>query len=1276
MLTIRFFGGLSIHNDGAPVNLPSQNSRSLLAYCAAHADRLHSRSHLAGIFWPDLPNPTARRRLSHALWEIGQALPPIGNHAYLIREADAIGFNRRLPHEIDLLLFKDGWRQAQNAHNLTTARLHLRMAADLYTGDFLAGFYDDWVLVEQERLREIYLQILQRLMDTEKATGAYDAALRAALALIAVDPLQETAYQQAMRLALQLSRPQEARRLYEQCQATFRAELGIEPAPETAAILTQPEAPTSPARSEAPAFSGEDLPLVGREQERQSLLRWLAETQRGGGGVVLLAGEAGVGKSRLLRALAEDAAWRSMTVLWGQAQDRASEPGHGAPYAPLTSALSHGLSPLRGQQLAALLDRLWIGVAGCLLPQLAQWLPDLTPLPPMPPEQERIRLLEGLVRVILALGEIAPTLLILEDLHWADEATFDALVYLSQRLPASHVLLVASFRPGVAQESAAARQGLQALDQMGVGLRLALAPFGLEETAELIRRGLGLSAPAALFTSRLHQETGGNPLFVLESLHTLHAEGMLTRNQAGEWATPFDGVTTDYAELPFSPAVERTIARRLDRIGGVERGTLAAAAVLGGELSLPLLAQVSGQSGRDLLLALGGLVRHNLLQETTTAYRFSHEKVRETVYGELTPDQRRRLHRRVGAAMAREQSAAASVARHLEMGEDWGQAAHFHWLAGQQAVSLHSYGPALAHLDRAETFSRWVGQRKVDAFTLFLLREEVLDRLGERERQRIALEELAHLAGEQSTRRLVVYQRYGRFLNEVGEYGAALAQLEAGLTLAQAQADGQNQVRLLALLGKTLYRQGDLQAALPMLERAIAQAQAIPAPDVEAEAQATLTGVCNDLSDHAGATAAGEQAILLYRQAQNPVGEADVLTTLGAVAMEQGRLDEADAYFSQALPVIRASGYRYAEARCLVNWGSIDYLRGRLGEALERFRLGAQIFHEIGSERGRHFTNLNIAATVSAYVGPDEKEEDQTRQALAFFTEQANPSATAQALGILGRLAQLRGEWETTLAFFEQGLAHLAGAADPWVEAQAYQSRATVHLARQAWTDALADVEAGLALGERYDFDDLSPLFLALRSQSLLGLGQVTEALAAANKAAQGRKPTDYAAHIIHFCHHRALARAGDHPGAWTAIQRSYESLGQILATLSPPDQARSRREIPEHQAILSAWEAYRPVTQRVRLPRIDATTGRPLTADEEVEVAWTVETAADRAILSKTERRQGQILRLLHEAQAQGALPAYHHLAEALDVSERTIKRDMAALRQTNPQLPPTRGG
>ena len=563
----------------------------------------------------------------------------------------------------------------------------------------------------------------------------------------------------------------------------------------------------------------------------------------------------------------------------------------------------------------------------------------------------------------------------------------------------------------------------------------------------------------------------------------------------------------------------------------------------------------------------------------------------------------------------------------------------------------------------------------IDRFELLSLRQKLLAHLGERQRQRAELDELARLAGDDAALRLTIYQRYGRLFNDLGDHDAAVVRLEAALDLARQQNDAEAEAATLAVLGQTIYWHGDLSAAAPVLRRAIERARAAGAIQAEADAQTTLSGVLYDLSEHEGATAAAERAVALNQDLDNPVGEADVLATLGAVAMEQGRLDDADAYFARALPVIQSSGYRYAEARCLVNWGSIDYLRGRLGDALDRFRLGAQIFAQIGSERTKHYAHLNIAATLSTYVGPDDEAEALTRTALEFLTGSEN-GTVAQALGILGQFAYLRGALDEALRLHDQSMEGVDENPDPWVAAQSHQSRAVIHLAQAAWAAALRDTEAGLSICEQYGFADLAPLVLALQSQALLGLGQTAGALAAARRAAEDRAESAYGAHLIHWYHHRILAHAGDADGAQAALARAHRRLETLLSTLSPQDQARSRAQIPEHRAILAAWEEQRPVQQSVRLPRPYAPTGRPITADEEVEVTWTVESAADRAISSKTERRRAQLLRLLRQAADQGGLPAYHHLADALGVSERTIKRDMAALRQTEAELPPTRGG
>jgi DNA-binding SARP family transcriptional activator/tetratricopeptide (TPR) repeat protein len=1250
MLTLKLFGGFALHAADRPLSLPSQPSRLLLAYCAIHPARRFTRSHLAGLLWPDLPEAHARRRLSHTLWEAQQALPRIAGRSYLARAGALLYFDATLPHEVDVVTFEACLRRAQTAAPAQPGYADLTQAAALYTGTFLAGFYDDWVVIEQERLREGYLDVLQHLIALAKAQGAFGWALQHALSLIASDPLRETAYQEAIRLAVHLGEPHTAHRVYAQLAATLQAELQLAPSATTQRLLAAAE-PAPPQEALPLAAPNQDLPLVGRTHERQALLAAVDRAQRGMGGMILLCGEAGLGKSRLLRTLTDDAEWRAMPALWGRSSERAA----GKPFAPLLAALGAGLTPLRAQHLAGLVDTLWLAALTPLLPQLGAWLPDLPAPPPLTAAAERIRLLEAFTRLLLGMGVLTPLLVILEDLHWADPATFDALTYLLQRLPASRVLLIGSARLSDAREEPLVWAGLEALDRSGQMQRITLDQLNYDQTRRLVQFSLQTAEANPHFVQRIYGATAGNPLFVLESLRTLYAEGMLTRTEHHGWRTPFDAPADPAAALPLAPALADMITRRLQRLLPAEQRVLAAAAVLGAQFDLPLLSRLVVLEGRDLLAALGGLLRRQVLNELPTGYSFAHDLIHATVYRNLPTAQRAELHRRAAALLAETRpSDAALIARQFAAGALWSPAAMYALQASRQALATHSYRSALEYLDHAEQFAGRCAEPPFALFDLLALRCDVLDELGDRRRQAADLQALERSAAADPVRRLHLQRLRGRYWTALGDHQAAVGAFEGGLQLAHALDDQAAVVALLGLLGKTLNWSGQQSRALEILDATIRQARAVGDRRAEAEAHQHLCGIHHDRSEHEPALAAAERAIELYEALGHQLGAAEVQATLGAVAMEQGRLDDAEAYYAQALPIIQASGQRYAEARLLVNWGSIDYLRGQIGRAIARFRQGATIFGEIGSARGMHFTYLNLAATVSNYVGSDEELEARTIAARDFFAAQAETSAGAQAYGVLAQFAALRGDVAQSAALYQTCLDSLSDAPDPWVEAQTYQALALAWLAAGQWAAALKAASAALQVSAAYGFHDLTAFQAALQSRALLGMGDIV----AARTMLEANAPAGaYGAHFMHFTRFAVLQAGGDIAAAQVALAQAEAALNDILTTLDPADQMRSRREIPLHRDILVAYAAIQPLQRTVELPRRSDATG-PGSADP-VAVTWTIETAEDRLIAQRSRRRRVQLARLIAEASAQGAQPSNADLAAALNVSERTIRRD-----------------
>ncbi|NOX60576.1 MAG: AAA family ATPase, partial [Chloroflexi bacterium] len=647
LLQIRLLGGFDLSSKGgvAPA-LRGTKPRSLFAFLALHRALPHTRDELAGLFWPDASDAVARRRLSQALWRIRRGFQAAGLSPPLISQADLVRFDESANYWLDVTAFEQAVREGLDgmAGMAEVERAsRLERAAALYQGELMAGFYEDWIILERERLREMHLNALERLVALYEHLGAYEEALHYARRLAAEEPLRERAHYEVMQLCRRLNRPQEALKQYERLVAILAEDLGASPSLPVQRLYRQlasatkwetaPRPQRASARMTAPLLvDAAALPLVGRKAERAQLLTLVDDALRGAGGMALVEGEAGVGKTRLLQEIARDAAWREMRTLWGRGRDLAARPSYDA----LLEAVRAGLSPLRASQLAQLLSRGELETLTLLLPELRDWLPQLKgPTATVGSE----RLSQALSRLALALGEIAPHLILLEDLHWADAGVLETLVQLAETLGRrrregrpSRLLLIVSYRGEDAREREEVWSSLRRLAQAAGIHPLRLSRLAARETGELVRQALGLMEPAPRFEARIYDESEGNPLFVLETLRALMDEEMLFCDAAGQWRTPFDETTRDYGELPVPPGVVQVIERRLRRLPPDLRIVLDAAAVLGREFDYPLLAHVLTRSPRVILDALTELMQRGFLLEESSGYAFAHDKIRQVTY--------------------------------------------------------------------------------------------------------------------------------------------------------------------------------------------------------------------------------------------------------------------------------------------------------------------------------------------------------------------------------------------------------------------------------------------------------------------------------------------------------------------------------------------------------------------------------------------------------------------------------------------------------------------
>jgi DNA-binding SARP family transcriptional activator/Tfp pilus assembly protein PilF len=1216
MLQLYTFGELRIELDGYPLRLPSQKARDLLAYLILHHDRALSRDLLAGVFWPDRPDSRARRALSQALWQIRSALGLAAER--LVADHTAITFSLRPDDQLDVAEFEE----KANAASLSD----LDTAVTLYRADFLEGYYEDWALLERERLRELFLTVLQRLIAGHKRRGRYEEALVYAQRLAAADPLRESAHQELMRLYHLLGRDHAALEQYQTLCRTLADEMGSEPidgtvllAQEIAAQLEEAEPPYLPLEArQALAFERSDLmPLVGREEERATLLAYLESAIKGRGGTILIEGEAGVGKTRLLQEVARGADWREAQVVWGRGRELAAMP----PYGVLQEALRDALSPLRATQLVELVAGAWLRDVSRLLPKVAEWLPDLPPHVSVGSERQS-RLLEALARIVLALGQIAPHLLILEDLQWADEATLSALVHLSSRLVESRILVIGSYRGEEARGKPAVWEALQALERDSGRRCLLLNRLEADQTGQLVRRGLGLAAAAPLFEKRLYQETQGNPLFVLETLRALQDEGFLYRDDAGEWSTPWDETTVDYAELPLPTGVYQVIDRRLARLEDGERAALNVAAVLGSDFDFTLLTQAGGMDRETALKTMDELLRRRFLVEEPETYRFSHDKIRQIAYAGMDEIEWRRLHRQAGYALETlRPERIEQLAHHFDTGQVW---------------------------DKAVVYNRRAGRRARDAYAGV----EAFDYYGR------AIEAWERLPACEATLGLSLYRERGRICQDIGRLDQAAGDFQKAYDLAERTGDRAGQARILNDLSYLHYLRGDFDGTVALAQRALDVATATGLSSEIAAGLMNKATALRNTGHYRQAIERYQRAAAIYEELDDQARLADCLNRLGGALIFTGDYAQARSAMERSLAICRQLDDRQGISYALINLAAVYYYQGQLVSARDAARKALNVARAVGEPSAEWFALGNLGQSILDQGFP-ARAIPLFRRALEMAQEVGDRSASPEVLYQLGRTHYFLDHLERAQEALEQAL-EVAGDSLAHQIPPIHAYLAQVHQAAGRREEALTQARAGLEVAQELGEPWTLGLTHRVMGQVAAHLGEETEV-----------EPRHYFERSI-----RILREIG----AAAELARSLAAYGLYLRRSSTSAVAARHSTVLLNEAKASfqelkmTWDLTRleeaiatclpPGQISVCLPAASAPTGRPLREGETVTVTWTVDAPEDAIISDKVTCRHLRLLRLLREAANQSAVPAVPDLAQALGVSTRTIERDLAALR------------
>ncbi|AWR88052.1 ATP-binding protein [Meiothermus taiwanensis] len=625
---------------------------ALLAYLAIEG--CTPRSRLVDLLWSESDEEGGRRNLRQVLYQLGQT--PVQAHLEVGRaQIGLCGF------ELDVEEFLEGHGCADSLR--------------LWRGEFLqdleldnASQFEVWLRHQRERLGSAYAKALGHQARELERKGDLRGALEAFQTLIHLDELQEQPHREAMRLYAALGQPEQALCQFKRLTEVLRDELGLEPLPETQALAEQIRQRREVPRAKPLAVNSPSLraPLVGREQALKRLeAAWQSKN------ILLIAGQAGVGKSRLVQEFLADKG--SYVALSGRPGDA------GTPYASMTRWVRQALGAAPGLEL-----RPWVRF------EAARLVPELSDeAPPQLDEGGQVRFFQALCE-LLSQASGGSKIFLSEDEHFADPWSLKALAFgVSQ----GSRRLVATFRPDEVLPEVAQRY--QEWQGSGAAEWLELEPLSEQEVAELVAHLSG--RPARLFPQRLYRATSGNPLFVLETLRNLFELGELRQGPGGVWETPYDEATQDYAELPIAPSVRQTILSRLERQGASVRRCLEVAALIEEEtFNSGTLAEATALSQWEVSEALERASGSRLIEAAGQGYRFSHELISRAIAESLKPDRRRLIAARLAQHYAQGGVHPARVAGYFQQAAMPLEAAQW-WVR----AALHAHGVlAFAEADR------------------------------------------------------------------------------------------------------------------------------------------------------------------------------------------------------------------------------------------------------------------------------------------------------------------------------------------------------------------------------------------------------------------------------------------------------------------------------------------------------------------------------------------------------------------------------------------------
>ncbi len=708
--------------------------------------------------------------------------------------------------------------------------------------------------------------------------------------------------------------------------------------------------------------------------------------------------------------------------------------------------------------------------------------------------------------------------------------------------------------------------------------------------------------------TELQQASGGNPLLALALIS-------------------MDTVTYR------SKSLSDFTAQQLTAVSEPAQLALQAASVLGFKIDYALWENIlTPIDAVDLPQLAGELEQARLIQLTNDVYQFAHDTLRAAVYNSIPPQRRQRLHQNVFTQLRHvPQESALKLTYHAEQAGDNQATAQYALIAGLDALKRFSYETAVSMLSKA--IENLDSDDLTNHYNARYGRARANDILAQRQAQQEDLTQLHHIARQLNDPAKIAqaHALNGRYAYTLGHLEEALDHTKQALVLAIANKDLTQQANLYHQLGQIVREQGETRLAHDNTQKA------------------------NNL----------------YEQIEDRHGQATTIDILGGLAWAQGDYEKAIENHAQAAQLFHNMGNPFNEAMALNNLGSAYWGTGAYQQAEETLQNSLNISRELGHKRGEG-DNLDNLGGISWVLADYETAVSYYTQALTIRRQIKDQWGISISLGNLGSAYRLMGKWDEALAHYAEALQvnrtmgrrrgegyNLHGRGLTYLDMGHYQ-----HAAEDLCTAYQIRVELNEQENQLETLAGLGIVSIAREDfpQAKAYLQEIENRQGDKHRASL-RQWTHYAAFVIHDA-------VGNVEQAIDHLHQAEHAMFQLADSLPAKDRTRYLQNFPLNRQIQTAVSQY---TQQVtvQLVQKDVPLGRKLTPNDYVNVCWTIHNLTDQNITETAVRRRAIIQRLIQEAEQQNAAPTDNDLAAALNVSRRTILRDMKVLNDTGVSLP-----